>query len=535
MPSEDAWNTEIAALVADSCGQCHGEVTQSGAPFSLVDYEALVAGDEGGRIVDRIGLQVEQGTMPPIGFDQPDIPTRQAIAGWASCGERTVEDTSGVGASRPVFGAPEDPPADTEVIDITADNFAVLETFRDHYEEIDFVNVVEEDVFIRRIDSIVDASRVLHHLTLRRSMAGDDDPLSMRYLYAWAPGTGAIEFPGGGIRLGPGDRLRLQIHYNNSAGIEDVTDSSGVRLWVGAPEGREYAMVDPGPGAQGFRIPARSSETIASTCQITEDVRLVAAMPHMHEIGQSFELNLKRSGETDTDTILSLDAWSFETQLFYDLPIRLREGDELTVRCDFDNPGDTDVRAGGGTADEMCYAFTYVTPPVETFCTIDGGEGEIDYSPGMCVAEPVDAAPVRGTFVLEEDGPTFSDTMGLPEGQYTVATTTVASPNSAVQVASFTVAGQVSRVEDLVTLDGAVFIQAPIDGLRSGVQSDLSLRGPIATDLFPAMMTSTECNDGGEIEAIRYGVTTDGTPAVAINIDGAGFPITLWLMLEPVE
>ena len=68
------------------------------------------------------------------------------------------------------------------------------------------------------------------------------------------------------------------------------------------------------------------------------------------------------------DEVLRLDGWSFENQLFYDLPLALEAGQRLTVRCDNRNASADPVRAGLRTQDEMCFAFTYITPALENFC-----------------------------------------------------------------------------------------------------------------------------------------------------------------------
>ena len=48
-----------------------------------------------------------------------------------------------------------------------------------------------------------------------------------------------------------------------------------------------------------------------------QEVQVLATMPHMHEIGTGFELDLVRDG--DTTNLLRLKDWDFETQLFYEL------------------------------------------------------------------------------------------------------------------------------------------------------------------------------------------------------------------------
>ncbi|HJL00820.1 MAG TPA: hypothetical protein RMH85_33925 [Polyangiaceae bacterium LLY-WYZ-15_(1-7)] len=521
VPSRAQWDEAVRPLVEDACGTCHGTEPDFGAPFSLLDYDALLAGAEGERVVDELVRQVAAGTMPPVGAPLPSLTERDTLTQWGSCGAVRVESPVGVDANRPPFRAPDEPPTGLETIELTAGDYAVGPDVLDRYVDFDFTNLTEEDVFIRRFEAIVDESRVLHHLTLRRGDPAMGDA-GMIYLYAWAPGTGAIEFPEGGVRLRPDDTLRLQIHYNNGAGIEDAVDDSGIRLYVTAPEGDEYVMVDPGPGAFGFTIPARSEGTAERTCTVREPVRVLASMPHMHEIGSRFALDLTRDGRREN--VLALESWSFETQLFYDLPLELERGDALTVHCEYDNPRDEVVSAGPRTQDEMCYAFTYVTPPTADFC----GESapELDYRPGACIAEPVGAPPeVVGE--VTDSGPSFDAGGAFPEGHFVVDRLVLVSDSAdLLSLADFTYAGQLVSAGGALEIDGALHIVAPTADLRDGSQTDISFGGTLDAAEGPTTIT-TSCPAGADY-GFRFG-TVDGVPAMTQTIDGDGVGFDMWV------
>jgi hypothetical protein len=193
---------------------------------------------------------------------------------------------------------------------------------------------------------------VVHHITVHYT--SDDS-----YLYAWAPGTGAVEFPEGGLRLRPSDRFRVEIHYNNGAHLENVRDSSGVAFYVADPAGTEYGMADP----TTFRIsvPPQSEGTASRDCVATRDYTILAGMPHMHQIGKSFLHEIVRK-DGSTEEIIKLDGWSFELQYFYDLQKTVKAGDTLRLRCTYYNPTNQTVTGGPNTTNEMCYNFMYVTP-----------------------------------------------------------------------------------------------------------------------------------------------------------------------------
>jgi len=533
VPDEATYDAEVRAVIEDRCGTCHGESPMFGAPFSLLDYAPLVAGEEGTRIVDRMHMQLEAGTMPPTGFTQPPAEDRDLIASWASCGAVRIMD-EGSNATRPPFVSPEEPPPGLETIDVTADAIAVGPDVLDRYNEFFFTNLVDEDVFIRRFEAVVDEARVVHHLTLQRGDAEDEDAGEMKYLYAWAPGTGDFQFPSGGVRLRPGDVLRLEIHYNNGSRAEGVRDSSGVRLHIGAVEGDEYVMADPGPGALGFSIPARSEETVEATCEVHSPVRMLATMPHMHEIGDTFELEHTPAGGT-SEMSLALRSWDFETQLFYDVPLDLEVGDQLTVRCGFVNPSDGTVRAGLRTQDEMCFAFSYVTPPDADFCGAPGGGGgmpELVYEPGVCAGEELEAPRVVGAAVGEDESPVFDAEGTLPEGRFVGGEMIIVTPNPAVLgVATISFAGTVGRGDE-VDLDVGLHFIAPTPDLRDGVQEDISVAGTLDATDGPSTLTTT-CPTTGDALPFTFG-TVEGRPAVRFELDGEGVPLVLWLFFDGV-
>ena len=522
-PDRDVYDREIAPLVEAHCGACHGAVPDNGAPFSLTSYEEIVAGGES-RVVDVFGDLMAEFVMPPTGAPQPTLSDRDAIAQWASCGETKVEDEGGLGANRPVFHARGSDPEGAPTLELVADNEPVSVDDRDRYHEVDFRELVEEDMFITRMSPIVDESRVLHHLVL--ALVTD----TFTYMYTWAPGTGAIDFPGGGVRLRPTDVLRLQIHYNNGSRVEGVQDSSGVRLFLGEPAGREYAMVGPGPGATGFRIDPRTDTAIADTCVIANDAEALAVMPHMHETGSAFEIDVERDGSTER--LLGLTGWDFETQLFYELPVELRAGDEWTVRCHYENPSDETVMAGPATSDEMCFAFTYVTPPPTAgFCSAGEGDPELVYAPGACIADPIAASsfePLLATHVLTEEGPVFGEG-AIEDAHYVVTRAIVASPTTIVRAATFNAAGQLVMQGTNAEFDGALHIIAPLPGVEDGRQVDISLAGELDLTGGPAAIETT-CPAAGIGEGVVFGVV-DGAPAVRIALEGVADTF-LWLLLE---
>ncbi len=375
VPDRDAFVTNALPEVEQYCGNCHGESPDFGAPVSLLDYDALVEGEVGERLVDEMATRLMDRSMPPAGSPRPLHTALDTMVEWATCGQQHADHTAGLEASRPLWTAPEDPPEGAESFDVTADEFALAPDTLDLYQCFVIEAPIDEPRLIRRIDPVIDDSRVLHHSLVKIDRNRDDDgasfdcygfPPGEDYVYVWGPGQPSIEFPDGGVRIEPGDHFVLQIHYNNGAGAEGVMDSSGFRVFHEPVGGMEYGLFE--IGSVFFPpIPAGQEGDTSVNCTVREDVELVASWPHMHEIGTEFSQVVEHADGTN-ETIIKLSGWSFEAQLIYDTPVSLREGDVLTTNCSWDNFKDFDVNPGLGTADEMCFNFMYVTPAVGSFC-----------------------------------------------------------------------------------------------------------------------------------------------------------------------
>jgi len=402
VPDRATWDDSASGIVQRHCGSCHGAEPQFGAPFSLTDYDTLVADGDAGRISDRMVARLMDHTMPPVGSPHPPDADMEALAQWASCGSETPDPAGGLVVSAPPVRSPVDAPPGLDHFDFTANDYAVGPDELDHYQcfVMDFPGT--DARLIKRFEIIIDDARVLHHAVLLRDPDRSspdtpftcfDMPAGSDYLYAWAPGQSAIEFPEGGLRIEPGERLVLQIHYNNGAHVDGVTDSSGVRIFHGPVGGTEYGMASIGP--LGFSVPARSRRDVTGTCTWHENSTVFAGIPHMHEIGSGFEQYVLHPDGT-RDEVVSLTGWSFETQLLYDTPVTLAPGDKLITTCEYDNTTDHTVNNGFGTGDEMCFNFMYITPPPPSrFCDETTSDiTPLAYTPGACApAPPLDATP----------------------------------------------------------------------------------------------------------------------------------------------
>ncbi|MCG3174866.1 MAG: hypothetical protein GMKNLPBB_03155 [Myxococcota bacterium] len=430
VPDKAAWDTSVKAMVARNCSTCHGETPDYGAPYGLTDHSRIIAGEPGLRPVDKMIAALNSGRMPPVNFPRVPKAELDAIVKWASCGAAAGADPQGLQADRPVYAAPSKPTMDLPKIDMLADQFVVSETVKDLYMCFPFRTPVDSDRFIRRIEKVLDQSRVVHHAVLFKPRGNNvatapfectGQPRDTDYYYAWAPGGGAIEFPDGGLRVRPGEPFYVQIHYNNGAGVA-ARDSSGIRIYHGPPEGTEYGMLASGPLA--FLIPQGDRVPVRNTCLFRKPMRVLAGMPHMHEIGQDFEQFLRRA-DGRRENVITLRNWSFEAQNFYSMPMEFQPGDVLDTTCFFNNNRGQVVSAGPRTRDEMCFNFMYVTPPPETNYCDDQDMEEFPFTPGVCPVKDGRANPRFVSGALVEGAPPPLAGGELPEGLWELASVSI--------------------------------------------------------------------------------------------------------------
>ena len=375
-PSRAVYDSTAAPLIEEHCGACHGAVPDFGAPQSLtLGYDDLLMGAEGERKVDAMVTRLADKTMPPAGSPIPHV-ALDTLTGWGSCGAVHPDESANLESSRPVWEPPQDPPADAEILDLRAEAFPVGPNVLDLYQCFTFDLDIDAEKLVRRIEFVVDESRVLHHIALLRDVnrnapAGAHGcrtmPEGSVFTYAWAPGGQPIEFPdGGGLKVSPGERFVLQVHYNNGAGVPDVADNSGVRLYLGPTSGGpEYGMLVVGPIL--FDVPRQTTRTVEGTCTIREPLSIIAGSPHMHERGVAFNQTVIQSGVEEE--LIDVTGFSFELQPFYEIHKDLQPNDRIITRCTYDNPWDRAIRSGLNADDEMCFNFTYVTPPLsDRYC-----------------------------------------------------------------------------------------------------------------------------------------------------------------------
>jgi hypothetical protein len=206
------------------------------------------------------------------------------------------------------------------------------------------------------------------------------DFIRSRWLGAWAPGTRVGDLPEGtGLRVEPGSRIIIQMHYNTLASNGEP-DQSILHYKLDDSVEREAFMMpwaDPSWLSGGMTIPAGSDDTVHSfktdptsvidfmtdIIPANHPIEIFSTMHHMHRRGsRGYQAIVRADGSTEC--LVDLPRFDYAWQTFYTYASSriLNPGDELMLECQWDNADNAQaVGWGDGTDDEMCLAVHYVT------------------------------------------------------------------------------------------------------------------------------------------------------------------------------
>lgn len=211
---------------------------------------------------------------------------------------------------------------------------------------------------------------------------------------AWTPGVEALPYPEGtGMRIEPGTRVVLQMHYSaldpgaapdQSSVAFQTADSvdleAGYLPWLDLswPSDPATMTIPAGDDSVVHEYVADPTEspllgTFVPGMDPSAGLVIHSVLPHMHKLGTAISLQVERE-DGSVEPIVRIDRWDFDWQAEYTLrdPITVRPGDRVRIRCEWDNSERNqpviggvrrdlaDVMWGEGTYDEMCAASMYV-------------------------------------------------------------------------------------------------------------------------------------------------------------------------------
>jgi hypothetical protein len=394
-PDTPTWHRDVAPIVAFSCDSCH----QPGGVGSPTWSTAEEATEWAVAIADAVQYrrmppwQASDGCADYVGdfsLDQDQIDT---IVAWAEGGAPLGSESDAATIPDP-FTAPVLERVDME-IRIPEPYTPTVAEGTDDYRCFLIDWPYDETVWVSGYQIRPDDRETVHHVipyiiepgsvdtyraldaaqegegyTCFGGPGGDVDSLGrMRWLGAWAPGSGASVMPEGtGIRVEPGSLVAFQVHYN-LAGAETVgADQSGLDLMI-SEEALGWADIQPWTDISwvigaGMEIPANTASVEHAFSYTVEGsgFTIETASIHMHNLGQQGRMWVEHADGSESCLVDYTD-YDFNWQRGYRFkePVSATRGDVVHLSCTWDNPTDEDVKWGDGTADEMCLGVTLLT------------------------------------------------------------------------------------------------------------------------------------------------------------------------------
>jgi len=364
---------DVAPILAANCWSCH---TAGGiAPFPMQDYEEVA------DLAPAIAAAVESRAMPPWPLDASgdchDFVDARVLADDEIATILAWRDAGTPPGDLSLVPEPIAPPSLDEVsatiaIEPYTPQGSPPENPYDDYRCFVIASPSATDTVLTGFEVHPGVESQVHHIVAfgLQSDAAEAAALAMSgadgrpgytcfggagvpdasLLLGWAPGVKVGEYPEGtGVPVPGGRRIVLQMHYNLSAGAELDETAVDLRFDPAAIPLRSLVLFD-----TSIAIPPGTTDHVEgeSTVLDGDDAVIVAAFPHMHQIGTHLRVEAAGIG-----CALDVPRWDFHWQQTYSYtePLVIPGGAQVTLGCQYDSTGRTETtNYGEGSSDEMC-------------------------------------------------------------------------------------------------------------------------------------------------------------------------------------
>jgi hypothetical protein len=203
-------------------------------------------------------------------------------------------------------------------------------------------------------------------------------------IYAWGKGGNPFVLPPiTGLEVGTSRTwVAMQMHYNNPQDIQNLTDSSGVRIYrtnqIRATQTGLLIMgttqINLTAGLPVVGIAGECNTSVTTTYPLT-GLNVYSSFLHAHQRGRRIWTNHVRNG-TVIGTMGNNQAYDFNMQKIVALTpaVTMLPGDQFVTYCTYDTSRDTQrVLFGETTAHEMCINFMAYYPAFSVTPTMNCG------------------------------------------------------------------------------------------------------------------------------------------------------------------
>jgi hypothetical protein len=413
--SPPTFYADVAPVLGARCGACH---TSDGVAFSLDDPEIAAALADDLITLARGRTDAAPYRMPP--FAAVETEACAPPAPWKDDPRVTDGELAVLVAWRDAGALPGDPddlvPVESPSLDLVGanatltapDHLVAAYDGEDPYVCFPLDPGLSETRWLTGVQVLPGDDRVVHHASVlldpgraSAALAGSDGSfpcfatpgaVGSDSVANFAPGAPPSELPDdAGFAVSPGDGLVLLVHYHGIT--EDVVDRTQVALrYVDAPPAHTArftlnGVIDldvlPRTVDPPLLVPAGATdhaEEVRVPLVLPDGARIWSVFPHMHYSGVTQQVFVDHGAHGGDDTcLIEVGRWDFDWQrdYVYDAPLdalpEVHPGDELVVRCTFDNTVDNpsvvtllddlgvsepfELASGNASTDEMCVAL----------------------------------------------------------------------------------------------------------------------------------------------------------------------------------
>lgn len=392
-PPPTTWYKDIQPLVQDHCQQCHraGDI----APFALLTYDDMTA------YSDDIHVNVGNKTMPPW-KPRPGYASFRNNFGLTDAQRKMLLDwiDNGMLLGDPADARAVTPPADSPRqlgepdLKLTAPNYTPSRA-ADTYRCFSLDPALAKDTYINAAQILPGDAQEVHHVILYLDQYGDSAKLDgadgnpgytcfggpdvrgfldnsfnfTGFIGAWVPGMRIQRLDTGiGTLIPAGSKIVMQVHYH-PGGRPDQDQTQAGLYFADASTIQHQLLTLPVVNTK-FKIPANNDNYIVKASIPVPAFlsgKAVLIMPHMHLLGQSMQVWVDNSDNTQTPMV-AIDQWDFNWQNSYTFtdPVSVAGGATIRLTSVYNNSDSNpknpnnpivSVGWGEGTNDEMCLAF----------------------------------------------------------------------------------------------------------------------------------------------------------------------------------
>ena len=357
---EITYAKHVSRILHERCAECHHPGTA--APFSLMTYEDAQNWSEMIRevVVDR--------RMPPWNAD----PRHGKFSNDLRMPKDEIDTlVAWINEGAP-FGKKEDLPEPPKFADgwtieepdlvlRMPEEYSIPATGTVEYQYFVTPTNFKEDMWVQASEPRPGNRDVVHHIIVFIRPAGSKSFRNLPAVGGFAPGEEPMIWPAGmGFKIPAGSELVWQLHYTPIG--KPTKDRSEIGL-VFCTEPPERPVKGGGAFNFSFQIPpGADNHRVVSHAKFSNNVELLALMPHMHLRGKDFRYTA-HFPDGRKEVLLSIPDYDFNWQHRYrfEKPFFLPKGSTLECVAHFDNSADNPanpdpketVRWGDQTWEEM--------------------------------------------------------------------------------------------------------------------------------------------------------------------------------------